>query len=345
MKKIVFTGGGSAGHVVPNIALMEELQEHYELFYIGTDGIEKGLIAPLKIPYGEITCPKFIRGFSLKNFTIPFQFSRAVRRAMQILKDIQPDLVFSKGGYVALPVVFAARKMKIPCLTHESDLSLGLANRLMAGKCEFVLTSFPETAESVINGRYVGAPLRREVFGVDKGTARAKYGFAKQDKPVVLVLGGGSGSVAVNNALRKDLFSICRRYYVLHLCGKGNAVESTVAGYVQKEFEADMGSAYACADAVIARAGANTVFEVLSLKKPALFIPLQNARTRGDQVKNAKYFERQGLCRVLNEKDADGLTWALEQLIQDTALKENLSACEITSGNEKIVECMKECMK
>lgn len=342
MKKIVFTGGGSAGHVVPNIALMEELQDKYELFYVGSDGIEKRLIAPLKIPYGEISCPKFIRGFALKNLLIPLEFRRAVKNAEKVLNDIQPDLVFSKGGYVALPVVYAAKKMKIPCLTHESDRSLGLANKLMASKCEFVLTSFPDTAESVINGRYVGAPLRSSVFGVDKGMARAKYGFAAHNKPVILVLGGGSGSVAINNALRENLFSICRKYYVLHLCGKGNAVDSNVAGYEQREFEPDMGSAYACADGVIARAGSNTVFEVLALKKPALFIPLQNARTRGDQVKNAKYFESQGLCRVLPEKDAHMLEGAIEQLMNDTTLKENLAACDVTSGNARIKECIEE---
>ena len=342
MKKIVFTGGGSAGHVVPNIALMEELRDKYELFYIGTDGIEKRLITPLKIPYGEISCPKFIRGFSLKNLTIPFEFRRAVKSAEKALKDIQPDLVFSKGGYVALPVAHAAKRLKIPCLTHESDLSLGLANRLMSNKCDYVLTSFPETAESVINGRCVGSPLRRNLFGVDKDAARAKYGFTTKNKPVILVLGGGSGSVALNNALRQNLFSLCRKYYVLHLCGKGNAVESSVAGYEQREFETDMGSAYACADAVVARAGSNTVFEALALKKPTLFIPLQNARSRGDQIKNAEYFKKQGLCHVLLQKDVRLLEGAIDALIRDERLKRNLLSCEVSDGNQKIKECIEE---
>ncbi len=342
MKKIVFTGGGSAGHVVPNIALMEELQTKYDLCYCGTDGIEKGLIAPLKIPYAQIACPKFIRGFSPKNFAIPLALRRAIHEAKEKLAEIRPDLVFSKGGYVALPVVFAAKKLRIPCLTHESDLSLGLANRLMAGRCAFVLTSFPETAESVINGRHTGSPLRRSIFGVDKGMARAKYGFAAHNKPVLLVLGGGSGSAAINAALRKDLFSLCKKYYVLHLCGKGNAVESNAAGYVQREFEDDMGDAYACADAVIARAGSNTVFETLALKKPAMFVPLQNARTRGDQVKNARYFEERGLCRVLPERNLANLEAAIDGLMQDTALRKNLKNCDVENGNEKIIACMEE---
>ncbi|MBO7736820.1 MAG: UDP-N-acetylglucosamine--N-acetylmuramyl-(pentapeptide) pyrophosphoryl-undecaprenol N-acetylglucosamine transferase [Clostridia bacterium] len=342
MKKIVFTGGGSAGHVMPNVALMEQLKEKYELFYIGTDGIEKGLIAPLKIPYGQIECPKFIRGFAWKNFTIPFAFHRAVEKSKEILLTIQPDIIFSKGGYVALPVVFAAKKLKIPCLTHESDLSLGLANRLMGSKCEYLLTAFPETAESVMNGRYVGAPLRSSIFGMDKSMARAKYGFSALNKPVLLVLGGGSGSKTVNDFVRKNLFQLCRKYYILHLCGKGNCVESNVAGYAQREFETDMGAAYACADGVIARSGANTVFEVLSLKKPTLFIPLQNARSRGDQVKNAEYFKKQGLCHVLYEKELEKLPTAIDGMMQDVSLQQRLKTCDVTCGNGKIIECIKE---
>ena len=147
MKKILFTGGGSAGHVVPNLAIIEEVKNEADICYMGTDGLEKNLVAPLKIPYWEISCPKFVRSFSLKNFKIPAEFLRAEKKAAEGLKAFRPDIVFSKGGYVALPVVFAAKKLKIPCLTHESDLSPGLANRLMARKCRYVLTSFPETAE------------------------------------------------------------------------------------------------------------------------------------------------------------------------------------------------------
>ena len=342
MKKIVFTGGGSAGHVVPNIALMEELQDGYDLYYFGSDGIEKTLVSSLRIPYAQIECPKFVRGFSPKNFSIPFALRRAVRAAKEKLSALRPDLVFSKGGYVSLPVVLAAGKLKIPCLTHESDLSMGLANRLMAGRCAFVLTSFPETAESVINGRFTGPPLRRAVFGANRDMARAKYGFAARNKPVLLVLGGGKGSAALNAAVRNDLFSLCKKYYILHLCGKGNAVESNAAGYVQREFESDMGAAYACADAVISRAGSGAMFEVLALKKPALFVPLQNRRTRGDQVKNARYFEERGLCRVLPERNLAHLPAAVEGLLQDAALKKNLAACDIKSGNQNIIECMRE---
>lgn len=344
MKKIVFTGGGSAGHVVPNMALMDELKEEFDLYYIGSNGIEKGLVSPLRIPYAEISCPKLVRGFSLSNLSIPVRFHRAVKEAQKQLSIIRPDLVFSKGGYVSLPVVFAAKRAGIPALTHESDLSLGLANRLMAGKCRYVLTSFPSLAEKLKNGRYTGSPMRKEIFAGNRAAARRKYGFSS-DKPVLLVSGGGSGSAAINKELRRNLFPLLRKYDILHLCGKGNGVNSTAMGYVQIEFESDMGAAYACADGVVTRAGSNTVFEVLALKKPTLFVPLQNARSRGDQVKNAEYFESRELCRILYERDLTALPDAIDGLFADGALKKNLAACNVTSGNREIIKCIKETLE
>lgn len=246
MKKVLFTGGGSAGHVVPNIALINALKGEADVCYIGTDGPEKTLVSAQKIPYFQISCPKLVRGFSLGNLKIPAAFLRAERQAREGLLAFRPDIVFSKGGYVALPVVFAAKKLKIPCLTHESDLSPGLANRLMAGKCRYVLTSFPETAEKFRNGKYCGSPLREELFGGDREAARKKYGFSGKKK-VLLVFGGGSGSRAINDALRKCVSSLARKYDVLHLCGKGNVAESNIPGYVQREFERDMADAYAAA--------------------------------------------------------------------------------------------------
>jgi UDP-N-acetylglucosamine--N-acetylmuramyl-(pentapeptide) pyrophosphoryl-undecaprenol N-acetylglucosamine transferase len=343
MKKIVFTGGGSAGHVVPNIALMEEVGGKYSLAYIGTNGIERGLISPLAVPYYAVDCPKFVRGFSPRNLDIPRRLCGAVREAEKILAELRPDLVFSKGGYVALPVVLAADRLHIPALTHESDLSLGLANRLMAGKCRYVLTSFPPLAEKLHNGRYTGSPMRKALFGVNSGMGRGKYGFDGK-KPILLVLGGGSGSVMINDAVRKNLSLLLKNYDILHLCGRGNVMQKSIAGYIQREFEADMGAAYACADGVICRAGSNTVFEVLALKKTALFIPLQNSRSRGDQVKNAEYFYRKGLCHILYEKEIECLPKAAERLFADEALKKNLGKSNISCGNEKIVRLIEECI-
>lgn len=326
---------------MPNVALIEELKDEYELFYIGTNGIEKKLIAPLKIPFSTIECPKLIRGKILPNLSIPARFLKAEKAARRELEIIRPDLVFSKGGFVALPVVFAAARLKIPAVTHESDLSLGLANRLMAKKCAYVFSSFPEVAAALKNGRYTGSPMRKALFDKNRTLALKKYGFSGK-KPVLLVLGGGSGSAVINRELRKNLFSLLKTYDILHLCGRGNAIESRVMGYVQIEYEPNMGAAYACADGVVARAGSNTVFEVAALGKPALFIPLQNARSRGDQVKNAEYFSTRDLCHILYERNLDDLPQAIEELFHDEKLKKKIAASNIQSGNRRIINYIRK---
>ncbi len=341
MKKILFTGGGSAGHVIPNVALIEEILSTGEadVCYIGTNGIEKDLIAEWKLPYYQIECPKLIRGGGWRGFKnnlkIPSAFLRAKKQAEEGLRAFQPDLVFSKGGYVALPVVFAAKKLKIPCLAHESDLSIGLANRLTAGKCEYLFTSFPETAEKLRRGKYTGAPLRRSVLSATKAEARKKFNIPFHEK-VVLVFGGGSGSRALNEAVRKNLKTLTKSYYVLHLCGKGNAVESNIKNYRQIEFALDMGEVYACADLVISRAGAGTIFELLALKKPAILVPLEGA-TRGDQKQNAKYFEKKGLCRVLVQSELGKLTEEIDNAFLDEGLKDRLAVGNFGQGNENIL--------
>lgn len=341
MKRILFTGGGSAGHVVPNVALIEDLlaSGKTDLGYMGTDGIEKDIIAHYKIPYMQISCPKLIRGGGFSglahNAKIPCAFLRAVEQAKAHLRTFQPDLIFSKGGYVALPVVFAARKLKIPCLAHESDLSVGLANRLSAGKCEYVFTSFPETADKLRNGKYSGAPMRRSLFTLSKEEARKRLDIPKNAK-VLLVFGGGSGSAVINKAVRGNLKILTKKYFVLHVCGKGNMVESNIKNYRQIEFIADMGAAYACADGIIARSGAGTVFEIIALKKAALFIPLEG-QTRGDQKENAEYFRRKGLCHVLPQNRIESLVSEVETLFADKKLQENLTNCSLFSGNEVIL--------
>lgn len=341
MKKIVFTGGGSAGHVLPNVAIIQELLKkgRYDLAYFGSGGIEKELIAPLKIPYYQIDCPKLYRGtdFSkaVRNLKIPFDFSKAEKQATKGLKIVKPDLVFSKGGYVALPVVSAAKKMRIPCLTHESDLSIGLANKLMARKCENVLTSFPETAEKIKNGKYTGAPVRKNLFNVSKIEAREKLNIHTHKK-ILLVFGGGSGSEAINLCIRTNAPKLCEKYFILHICGKNNGFGNHMDGYKQMEFISDMGSAYALADLVIARSGAGTAFEVLALKKRALFIPLE-AATRGDQLQNARYFQSKGLCRILRQKNLGDLPKAIEETLHDETLKEKLEKLQTENGVDNVV--------
>ncbi len=341
MKKILFTGGGSAGHVLPNVALINEIlaRGDSEVCYMGGEGIEKGLIAPLKIPYYTLTCPKLIRGGGRQawknNLRIPFAFRRAVKEAEKGLRLFQPDLVFSKGGYVSLPVVFAAKKLKIPCIAHESDFSAGLANRLSARKCRFVLTAFPETAKKIPKGKYGGAPIRREILLSERETARKAWDIPKNAK-VVLVFGGGSGSKALNDALRAQLPTLTKDFFLLHVCGKDNEVESRIKNYRQYPFVTDMGGAYACADVVVARAGAGTVFELLALKKPALLVPLEGA-TRGDQKENAAYFSARGLCRVLPQGQLENLAKEIQATYEDTPLKAKLKESNYGAGNARIL--------
>ena len=345
MKKIAFTGGGSAGHVVPNLALMEGLDlGKIDVCYVGTDGIEKGLVAAQKIPYFEITCPKLIRGGGLKglwkNLGIPFAFLRAVKQAERGLKIFQPDVVFSKGGYVSLPVVFAAKKLKIPCFTHESDYSLGLANKLAARKCECVFTSFPETANTLPNGKYAGALLRKSTLYANRAEERKKRGISSS-ATVLLIFGGGSGSECINAAIRKHAKTLTERYVVLHVCGNGKMVDSHLKNYFQYEFIADMGGAYACADLVISRAGAGAVFECLAHKKRAIFIPLE-AASRGDQKQNAEYFSKKGLCNLLPQSRLDELPMEIEKTLLDERLAKNLQAYSLIDGNENVLRTLRK---
>ncbi len=342
MQKILFTGGGSAGHVVPNIALIEQLlsEGKVDVCYMGTEGIEKGIVAEWNIPYYTISCPKLIRGGGWRafkqNVKIPLSFFRAYKQAKKGLQALRPDGVFSKGGYVALPVVFAAKKLKIPCFAHESDFSPGLANRLSAGACKRVFTSFPETAKKFRRGVHSGAPIKRAILAATKAEARRALGIGFNER-VILVFGGGSGSKIINDTLRKHLKTLTEKYVVLHVCGKGNLVESNIRNYRQMEFASDMGNLYACADLVVARAGAGTVFETLALKKPALFIPLEG-QSRGDQVENARYFAQKGLCKILKQSDIERLPAAIEKTISDEGLQARLQNSAFPPANDFILQ-------
>lgn len=333
MKKIVFTGGGSAGHVVPNLALIAECR--CDPYYIGTDAIEKKLVTEKKIPYYTIHCPKFDRGKKLGNLSVPHKLCGAIREAKKGLATISPDLVFSKGGYVSLPVVLAAHSMHIPVIVHESDLTPGLANKLSAPFAEEVLTSFPETANRWKKGKFTGNPIRKDLFSATKESAQKKYGIS--GRPVLLVFGGGSGSDALNGSVRACISQLTKEFTVLHLCGKGNVVQTNIPHYLQREYESDMASAYAVADYVLCRAGANTLFELMALKKPALVVPLSKS-SRGDQVQNADYFQARGLCRVLKEERLSELSSALKELTNDHKLKENLALHAFPSDNQGILK-------
>ena len=309
MKRIVLTGGGTAGHVTPNIALIPKLkQQGYDIQYIGSyDGIEKKLIEELGIPYHGIASGKLRRYFDLKNFSDPFRVVKGFFQAKKLLKQLKPDIIFSKGGFVTVPVVQAAKGLHIPVIIHESDMTPGLANKLAIPAATKVCCNFPETVSYLPEGKAVltGSPIREELHLGNRLQALNFCGFTS-GKPVLLIIGGSLGSVAVNNAIRGILPELLKSFQIIHLCGKGN-LDNTLMntpGYVQYEYiQEELADLFALADIVVSRAGANAICELLDLRKPMLLIPLSAAASRGDQILNARSFEKQGFCEMLEEEN------------------------------------------
>ena len=309
MKHIVLTGGGTAGHVTPNIALIPKLQEKgFQISYIGSyNGIEKSLIQELGIPYYGISSGKLRRYFDIKNFSDPFRVLKGYSQAKKLMKQLKPDVVFSKGGFVTVPVVLAAKKRKIPVIIHESDMTPGLANKLCLSSATKICCNFPETVSTLPADKAVltGTPIRQELLHGDKEAARNFCGFSS-DKPVLLVIGGSLGAASVNENVRKILPELLKEFQVIHLCGKGKTDSSLehTAGYVQYEYiKEELPDLFALADIVISRAGANAICELNALAKPNLLIPLSANASRGDQILNARSFERQGYSMVLEEEE------------------------------------------
>ncbi len=308
-KKIVLTGGGTAGHVTPNMALLPKLRElDYEITYMGSyDGIEKKLMEDFDIPYFGIATGKFRRYFDPKNFSDPFRVMKGVREAKKYLKEIKPDVVFSKGGFVSVPVVRAAGSLGIPCIIHESDMTPGLANKLCIPVAKKVCCNFPETFSMLPPSKAVltGSPIRQELASGSKEAGYKLCGF-NSSKPVIMVIGGSLGSAAINQAVRDVLPELLKDFQVVHLCGKEKIdnLLLTTEGYKQFEYiKSELKDLFAIADIVISRAGANAISELLALKKPNILIPLPAASSRGDQVLNAKSFESQGFSIVIDEDD------------------------------------------
>ena len=309
MKRIILTGGGTAGHVTPNIALLPRLKElQYDIHYIGSyNGMEKNLIEKQNIPYHGISSGKLRRYFSLKNFTDPFRVLKGFSEANKLMKKLKPDVIFSKGGFVSVPVVIAGKRNHVPVIIHESDMTPGLANKISIPSATKVCCNFPETLQSLPADKAVltGSPIRQELMTGDKDRARAFCGF-KDIKPVILIVGGSLGAAAVNDAVRGVLPELLKEFQIIHLCGKGklDASLTNTEGYVQFEYIQDeLKDLFALSDIVISRAGANAICELLALRKPNLLIPLSAKASRGDQILNARSFERQGFSLVIEEED------------------------------------------
>ena len=351
MRKIVLTGGGTLGHVTPHLALIPHLKKAgYEIHYVGTEnGMEAGRMrAEPGITYHAVKSGKLRRYFSWQNFTDPFRVVYGAFQSAHLMGKLKPDVVFSKGGFVAVPVVFGAWLHRIPVLCHESDLTPGLANKLCKPFARRFATTFPECAEALgKKAEMTGTPLRQELFSGDREAGLRLLGFSGQ-KPVLLMMGGSSGARSVNEALRAALPELVKDFDVAHICGKGNLEPSLdgTPGYAQIEFlDAELPDVLACADMVLSRAGANALCEFQALARPMLLIPYPKGAGRGDQILNAQSLEKRGLCRVLLQENMtkDTLAEAVRSTWADRdVLTEALKNAPPADGTRRVLEMIEE---
>jgi len=351
MKRIILTGGGTAGHVTPNLALLPTLKaKNYDIRYIGSqNGIEKKLITEAGIPYDGISSGKLRRYFDIKNFSDPFRVAKGYFEALQLIKKYRPNVVFSKGGFVSVPVVLAAKHYHIPVILHESDFTPGLANKLCIPSAVKICCNFPETLNYLPPEKSVltGSPIRTELL-LGERLQGLQYTGLSANKPILLVIGGSLGSVIINTMIRKSLNDLLQDFQVIHICGKGNLDESLKQkpGYVQYEYVgAPLKDLFAAAALVISRAGANAICELLALRKPNILIPLSAAASRGDQVLNSASFEKQGFSSVITEEQLT--KELLIKTISDTYKHRNEYITAMESGNmqdpiDKIVNLIEE---
>ncbi|MGL5067592.1 MAG: undecaprenyldiphospho-muramoylpentapeptide beta-N-acetylglucosaminyltransferase [Sarcina sp.] len=334
--KIIMTGGGSAGHVTPNIALMPKLKElGFEIKYIGSKkGIEKEIIQKEGLPYFQISSGKVRRYFDVKNFTDPFKVLKGITDALRILSKEKPDVVFSKGGFVTVPVIIAASMKKIPVVSHESDFTPGLANKLAMPFCDKLCVTFPESLKHIKgdNGILTGTPIREELLQGNKEKGKAFCNFLKK-KPTLLIIGGSLGAKVINDSIRENLENLLVGFNIIHLCGKKNLDESLNGreGYLQFEYISDeLSDLMAYTDFVVSRAGANAIFELLALKKPHILIPLSAKASRGDQVLNAKSFKNSGYSMVIEEEELS--KEVLEEKLKELYRNKNLYIDNMVKG-------------
>lgn len=347
--KIIMTGGGTAGHVTPNLALIPKLKEKgFEIKYIGSfNGIEKEIIEKNNIPFFGISCGKLRRYFDVKNFTDPFKIMKGVIQSIRIISKEQPDIIFSKGGFVAVPVVIAASMKKIPVVAHESDITPGLANKLSAPFCDKLCVTFRESLNYVKGDKGVltGSPIREEILKGDKFKGKKLCGFTN-DKETLLIMGGSLGSKLINEEIRKNLDRLLSEFNIIHICGKGNIEESLKdrSGYQQFEYVSDeLPNLMAAADYIVSRAGANSIFEFLALKKPTLLIPLSKKASRGDQILNSKSFKKEGYSLMIEEEEINEKV-LYEKIIELKKRKReligNMEKSQAQNGVEAIVRVL-----
>lgn len=351
--KIIMTGGGSAGHVTPNLALVPKLESlGFDIKYIGSKkGIENDIIKKANIPFYSISSGKLRRYFDIKNFSDPFKVIKGVGDALRILSKEKPDIVFSKGGFVTVPVVIAASMKKIPVVSHESDFTPGLANKIAGRFCDKLCVTFPESLKYIEGNKGIltGTPIREELFRGNEEKGRRFCNF-KDDKETMLIIGGSLGAKVINDTVRNDIDRLLKSYNIIHLCGKNNLDEklNNKEGYIQLEYVSEeLPDLMEYADLVISRAGANVIFELLALRKPHILIPLSAKASRGDQVLNAKSFKKSGYSVVIEEEEltTDKLHQELKELsINKTLYIDNMKKSNLSNGIENIIKVILESM-
>ena len=344
-KLIVLTGGGTAGHVMPNLALLPKLKgAGFDVVYVGSAGVEKNLAASAGLPFYQISTGKLRRYLSLQNFLDIGRIIVGLFQAIGLMLKLRPSIVFSKGGFVAVPVTLAAWICRIPVVTHESDYSPGLANKIIAPFSKTILYTFPETSKFLLpeKSHLVGTPVREDLFRGKAERGRALCGFSDQ-KPILLVMGGSQGAQRINEALKAILPKLILKFNVVHLTGKGKSIGFNGDGYRSFEFLGEeLKDVLAAADLVVSRAGANSIFEFLALRKPMLLVPLE-VGSRGDQVLNAKSFTGKGWALTLPETQMTGelLEKAIQELNSNSKIiVKNQEVAAIESVPTKIVEIL-----
>lgn len=343
MKKIVFTGGGTAGHIMPNLALIEDMK-NYDIYYIGTNGMEKNIISKYKnIKFIEIPAVKLVRSLTLKNLLLPFKLTKSINTCKKELKKISPSVIFSKGGYVSVPVCLAGSKLDIPILTHESDLTVGLANKLIAKKAKYLCCSFSETAKEFgKNGVFTGSPIRPSIFKGDKNIILKRHNISPEET-IILVVGGSLGARVINQTIWECISELTRNYTVIHIVGKGNINHNFNNNnkYIQIEFANDIENYFDASNLVISRAGSNTIFELLALKKPMILIPLSKKSSRGDQILNAENFKNHGYANVIKQEDLtpkELINTIISTLKNSQIMINNMANSPNKIGNQKIID-------
>lgn len=341
MKKIVLTGGGTGGHVIPHLGLLRFLKD-YEIYYIGTCGIEKSIIEKIpSIKFIEIEAVKLDRTKKLKNLLLPFKLIKSISYCKKILKQIKPDVIFSKGGFVSVPVVIAGKKCKAPVISHESDLSMGLANKIIYRYCNCMCTSFEQTAKGLKKAVFTGPPIRQELF---EGNRQIGYDKTKLNPKLetILFMGGSTGALKLNKIIYESLPLLTQKYNVIHIVGKNKGDKNiTFKNYCQLEYIDNIQDIFAISDYVVSRAGSNAIFEIAALKKPMLLIPLPKGASRGDQVENAKLFESLGYAKVCSQEGLtkESLIENIDTLIKDKqVLVSSLNKANFANGCQNIFE-------